>query len=153
MTGAWLEYVIEDKTLQKTADSLGYDHSLHITICYFGRNLRHETYVTAYQIIGRWVKFFPKRFEVRPLGLLTQFEDVTVQEVTVPERIRDRRRILLTDLYLNGIKYHDDFDWNPHITLGKDDGKILFAPNRDRILIKRIKFHNDFSELDEWSLE
>lgn len=149
---AWLEYVVENKYLQDTADELGNKDNLHITICYFGRGLSKAQTDHIKLIVNKWVKFFPKRFEIKPWGFEWFRNELVVQKVIVPNRIYDIRRILLTELFFANLKWHNDYDWNPHVTLGKAT-KLMNLREIDPITVKKVWFHNDYNELDTWSLE
>lgn len=158
MSGAWLEYCIEDAKLQEIANKLGNEDLLHVTICYFGRNLTENQLPVARLLINRWVKFFPKKFTAGcAYGLSLFNENLAVQRLWMPSRIELQRTLLLNSFYGPNIKWHNDFDWNPHITLGKGDQNTFLVESFEQpteVTIDRLWLHHDFGDkLDQWSLE
>lgn len=148
----WLEYNFKNPELTKLAAKLGYEKPLHITLVHFPRDTNKESMYDIITLVDEWIDFFPKRFWIYPkFDKLSQFDSgALVQEYIVPKRIENQRQILLQKLYSRGIKWSNDFDWNPHVTVGegKQYDPTLFGITR--VLIIGVTLHHSFGDSYEW---
>lgn len=148
----WLEYNFVSPDLQKIADELEWEKPLHMTLLHFPRNIPETASQALERLIDRWTDFFPDRFIADPLGGPVNFDHgAAVQRFDIPTRIWEQRQFLQQELYWNNIKWSNDYDWNPHVTIGwkKVSNSYYIAP----ITILAVTLHHNFGDPIKWWLK
>lgn len=150
----WIEYNFNDSHIQGEANRLGYTKPLHMTLVHFPRNI-DEIAVTAVEgKLNQWIRHFPKQFLTYPAGEVTKFDNnAIVQPFHVPKRIQDQRLILLNQLFQERIIFSNNYDWNPHVTIGEMEKKPHSVFILDPIKIIGVTFHHSFGDPYRWWLK
>lgn len=153
--GTWIEYNFNSTELNEAAAKLEYNKPLHMTLVHFQRNITQSKVEMTEKTIDEWVKAFPSQFSMYSQGAIEKFDSGTiVQPYYAPKRIQDQRLILLFDLYSFRISFNNDYDWNPHVTIGQGEKRYtnLFIVEPELKIIG-ITFHHKFGDPHRWWLK